>query len=495
MNLLKTIVKITPVPILRKVKSFSLKKPSRIKFLFKVSNEEALIEIGKKLAFNNFKKVSKNTLAYKKFLESNGVNAKKVNSFKKFIEIVPTTDKNNYIAKYPMNELCINGDLSPLAVIDRSSGYSGKSIYFPISKKENLFDELVMANWFKTQFNITTKDLLINCFFLGSWVAGLKIGNSARMIGTTINTGPRLDEIVETIFDLDKYYERIIILSYPPFAMMLVYKLIEAGYDFKGKNFLFLVGGEGYNLEFKQKLQELTKNSSEIFGAFGSTETGIRIGNETVDTHMLKQMAASNKEFCKKMFGKEFPPNIFQYDPTNVHLFTIKYKNGKDALVFTSASKRAVPVIKYNLKDEGGVLTQKEIKKIIKEVFNMDFNFKLPLPIFYVYGRVDDTISIASAIFYPHQIKSGLLEFIDNVIDYRLESKTTDTGVIYPAVHVAVKDKRKASKKKIEESIYKTLLKYSSTYSESIKEGIADRPIVFLYTEKDFPFELNEITK
>jgi len=84
---------------------------------------------------------------------------------------------------------------------------------------------------------------------------------------------------------------------------------------------------------------------------------------------------------------------------------------------------------------------------------------------------------------------------MDNVIDYRLESKTTDTGVIYPAVHVAVKDKRKASKKKIEESIYKTLLKYSSTYSESIKEGIADRPIVFLYTEKDFPFELNDLTK
>lgn len=489
MSILRFIFRILPPKLIRTMQEKAVQSQFLIKIMFKVMDEETLLYISNKLAFFNFKTAARRVPAYKNFLEARNIKTKKIKKFKDFVEKVPLTDKKSYLLHYNLNDLCMDGNLYHKGIVNRSSGYTGNPIYFVLKEKENYLEEKCIGNWIAANFNLTPEDLIVNCLLLGSWVGGIRSGNAGRYAGPVINVGPRVKEAVDVITDIGKYYKRIVISAYPPFALTLIAALQDVGFDFEKKPMLFFTGGEGFDEEFRNNISFRTKGNAKIYSAYGSAETGVRVANETDDIITLRRMLVNNPELCEKLFGKNYPPNLFQYDPTYVHVLTNKREDGKQELVFTTLSDKLMPVIKYNLKDEGGIYTQKELNALLKQYVNFEIKFKLPLPILYMYGRSDGTLSFIGSNIYPQQIKAALAPYQEYIEDFKVEVTTNEDMVSYLLVHILARDKKKIDTSAIEQRIFNALNTFYFPYEELIVSGLAGMPVVRLYNDKNWPFE------
>ena len=88
---------------------------------------------GEKKALKRFQEICQRVPAYKKFLQEQNIKSEKVRTIKDFQQL-PILDKKNYLNKYPIEELCLDGKLSDKYLIDRSSGYSGTSFFWEQKK-------------------------------------------------------------------------------------------------------------------------------------------------------------------------------------------------------------------------------------------------------------------------------------------------------------------------------------------------------------------------
>ncbi|MHA1854084.1 MAG: phenylacetate--CoA ligase family protein [Candidatus Heimdallarchaeaceae archaeon] len=495
MGLQTFLVKILPPKWLRSIQEKVVQSKRLIQLMFKTVNEDTLLTISKRLALYTFKTASKRVPAYKKFLAEHNVDPKKIRTFQNFMALVPIMYKKDYLKKYPLDELCYGGNPHHRGLVNSSSGYTGKPVYFLLKEKENYLEEKCVGNWMAAQFKLSPSDLIVNCLMLGSWVGGIRSGNAGRYASMVVNVGPRVQEATEIIINLSKYYKRIVVSAYPPFVLSLIAALQEKKFDFKTKPFIFITGGEGFDEGFRQNVLQRTEGNSKIYSAYGSVETGIRVANETEETIMLRQMVLKNKDLCEKLFGRPYPPNLFQFDPTYVHVFTKKNEEGKQQLIYTTLSDKLIPVIKYNLKDEGGIYTQKELNALLKKYVNFEIKFTLPLPIIYVYGRSDSALSILSFSVYPQQIRDALLPYMDNVIEYKAEVVVSEELITYPLFHILAKDVSKIKIAEVEERLFKFLQTQYFPYEELILNGLAGKPVVKLYTTKNWPFEHYDPTK
>ena len=78
---------------------------------------------GEKMAMRLFKAASGKVPAYKAFLKKNGIKPSLIKSKKDF-EQVPFIDKENYLRKYPLEEMCWNGKIESNTLLSVSSGSS-----------------------------------------------------------------------------------------------------------------------------------------------------------------------------------------------------------------------------------------------------------------------------------------------------------------------------------------------------------------------------------
>src|SRR3989344_9638263 len=68
--------------------------------------------------------------AYRDFLKKNKINPEKIKNFRDF-EQIPTTNKKDYLQKYPLEKLVWDGSLKKPLVFTSTSGSTGEPFYFP----------------------------------------------------------------------------------------------------------------------------------------------------------------------------------------------------------------------------------------------------------------------------------------------------------------------------------------------------------------------------
>lgn len=360
------------------------------------------------------------TQAYNRVLTENNISVKNVRNINDFSKL-PVLDKKNYIQKYDLGDLVINSDVNSCYTIEKSSGHSGKSHYWPrISETDRSFSqylELAFLNTYEIDHQST---LVIVTFALGTWTTGEKTADALRRVAmskkyklTVITPGEEIDEIAEIVRDISPLYNQTVILGYPPLIKSVIDQLDKMNVDPKPLKIKIGLGGEGHTEAWREhvakKLGTPKNRMADISSAYGSADVGIGIGREYPISILLRRLAQENKELAHDLFGDcDFVPCLYQFNADTY----IESVNGE--LVFTAMN--GIPVVRYNIHDKGGVFSFDRGVRIAKKhgynlfdmlkKFGYDRDSVWKLPFFYVVGRSDGAVSLYGANIYPENIDS-----------------------------------------------------------------------------------------
>jgi phenylacetate-CoA ligase len=302
---------------------------------------------------------------------------------------IPPTDKPGYVKAYPIEQRCYGGAIpGGGVVVDESSGSSGAPNNWVRSKSERRDVAHILRLAYGTLYG-DRKRVLLNCFALGPWATGMNVSMALADVGILKSIGPDAAKLEATLRTFGPSY-RYLVFAYPPFARAFQ----EAcTLDLSGFTIDVIVGGEGISEPLRDRL---LKTFRSVLSSYGASDLEINIASETPWTIALRRACVSDPALCKRLFGRDTPPMIFQYNALD---FVIEATEGGGLLYTICRVDGAAPKVRYDLKDVGGTCTMAAMKAMLKGV-------TLPgrasaFPILWVFGRGDLTIAFYGAKLYP----------------------------------------------------------------------------------------------
>ncbi len=507
MHIQTLIIRCIPLRLIEWYESWALKKDRRILNLITHLNREVTESIVKRKLIRIFKLAAKSVPAYKDFLKSRKVNIDVIDSLNSFNSLVPATTKDNYVNDYPIEKRCLYGKLPKHGNVDESAGSTGT----PTNWVRSTSEEAVLRKLIRFEFDYDLdgdkKDyIVLNTWSSGPWATGVKFSEIMQEYSLIKNIGPDVSNTLRTLkFFGNKY--NYIIAGYPPF----IKELIDLGQKrIKWKNYRIniITGGEEFIPEWRDYINKKLGQCCQIFSAYGSSDIDIGIAFETLFTKFIRSLIRKNIEIRKTLFGDKIPM-VFQYDPLRHYIrnVTNRRKDGSYVSEFevTELDESIVsPKIKYNIHDEGGVFEFQYIIDILSkydnsfiEEFKEVYQTKpiLKLPILWIVGRTDGTISIDGANIYPSQIEMCLhcnKELSHKTNLFKISVLKSKRGGFRFAISVELKDGYKPSlalQKKYHDIILSNLQKFNNDYRESyVKNKACSDPKIIIYKYDTGPF-------
>ena len=463
-----------------------------INFIFETKSDE-WTKIQEKNLVSVFKNATKDVSAYKDFILKNKINSSEVKSFKKFNEVVPVVTKKNYLRAYPWEDLCKKNHLvhKPL-VMTSTSGSTGDPFYFPRTKDIDL-QSSISHQMFVLSSKIDSKKsiLVIDCFGMGVWIGGMITYQAFKHISergypmTIITPGISKREIFQALRNIGTKYDQIIMCGYPPFLKDVIDEASDNGILWKNYSVKIIFAAEGFSEAFRDYIAERVgiKNIyRDIMNIYGSADLGT-MAQESPLAVLIRRLALSNQSLYMKLFGQASRlPTLAQYIPNFISF------EEKDSSVFCTGDN-VLPLIRYQIGDNGGVLSYKKIVEIFKEE-GIDLISEIKkaeikdtvteLPFVYIYERSDFAASFYGAIMYPEYIKKGLLnEALSDYITgkFTMYTKNDSRQDQYLEINIEMKYGQKATKtlsSKIIKSLHGALLLQSTEYKK-LAESLGDR--------------------
>lgn len=505
--ILNMLLDIYPVTYIDGIISVKLKNLDTFRRFVEGAKPELLVKLGKKKAFYVFKRAAKNVRHYKEFLETHNLDSsaiRAIRNFDDFLSKVPTIDKESYVktSKF-LSDMCLNEHISEAEILVRSSGFTGKPCTWPRSKEEEENARTFFTFGLDLLYHTYKyRSLFINGFALGTWVSGVDVLKASGDMCTTINPGINDDEVLDIYNTFKNEFEQVIIAGNPVFLKNLLEDGLDKGINWADCRVNLLTGGEPITEEFRDYLygiigaEPLTKDSCSIYSGYGASDIGITGINETFDSVHIRRLAWKDKALFAKIFGNaKTLPMLFQYDPTKY--FIRKLESGE--LEFTTCNLDVMmPLIKYNIHDNGGLYSYADMNCILKE-FKIDMKIKLPLPFIYVEGRSDNSLKFCSSFVYPENIINSIHSAkmlvkmttgkfkMSSVVD----RKRNESLLVELQLKKGIKQNN-SIQKKYSRAIEETLLKENMDLTDDIKilkkkgKQIVN---VRLYRYEDYPFK------
>ncbi len=403
---------------------------------------------GEKQALETARTARTRTHAYPDYLATQGMRDLAMRDMSDFRNL-PVIDKAGYVDQYPLDDLCLDGELTTAYTIEKSSGHAGTAYYWlRLPKEDELFPsylEFAMRQWYGAADKAT---LILITLALGTWTSGEKFGQAMRMVAATgkyrltiMTPGTNLEEILEICADLGHFYDRVILIGYPPFVKSVIDEGSRRGIDWKSMSMKLALGGESYSEQWREHMATLIgvdsrKDLLAISGGYGAADLGMSVGREYAITVMIRKLCMDDPELAEALFkdsrGRNgVLPALVQYDPTVTYIEQI---DGE--LVFTVLS--GIPLVRYNIHDSGGIVPFTDMIQALHD-HGYDIMERLAeigygrqhvwqLPFFYVFGRSDGTVSIVGANIFPENVQAVLSEAGDReILTFRLAVRTTDS--------------------------------------------------------------------
>jgi phenylacetate-CoA ligase len=360
--------------------------------------------------------------AYKDYLNrlmgSNTGNCENIDKFK----LLHPTEKDEYLKKYKRSELVPNNIFAENSWnISATSGSTGEPFYFPRTHYQDMVYSSSAEAYLVSNFNIDQKKTLyINAFPMGIWIGGVftyTAINEVMQRGynlSLINPGIIKTEVIRAIKNLSEEYDQIIIASYAPFLKDILDDGIAHGIDWKKIPVKFIFSAEAFSEEFRDYLSEKTAINPylDTLNHYGTVDLGT-MSHETPYSILIRRLAYKNTELFKELFTDEArTPTLTQYDP---RLFYFEEVDGR---LFCTA-KTGYPMIRYDLKDKGGVRLKVQIETLFtkhgidlkQEAENAGISSTIwNLPFVFVYERADFSVSYYAFQVYPEVVRKALID-------------------------------------------------------------------------------------
>lgn len=464
--------------------------------LIKTKKEKFWLKEREKRMFKIFKSAAKNIPAYRDFLRKNNIDYKKIKNYESF-KTVPAINKKNYLKEYPLKKICWEGMLEKPMVYTSTSGSTGTPFYFPREEKLDwqcsVIKNLFMHN---SCLNKEGSSLVVICFGMGVWIAGLITYKAFEIIShnghpvSIITPGINKLEIFNALKNLSPNYKQTILIGYPPFIKDIIDEAPERGVNLKKMNVRLLFAAESFTEKFRNYIVKKVgiKNMYlDTLNIYGSADIGA-MAFETPLSILVRRVAVRNKELFRDIFsGINKTPTLAQYIPLFINF---EAENGE--LMLTGDN--AIPLIRYSIGDNGGVLNFSEIKdKFKRHGFNIykearkagikDHIYELPFV--YVYERADFSTSLYGALIYPEPVKEAIQDrSFDNFLTgkFSLVTKYSEKNNQYLEINIEMQKNKKSNnslRRKATAKIYKVLREKISEFRE-ISDHIKDRTLLKL---------------
>ncbi|GHO97921.1 phenylacetate--CoA ligase [Reticulibacter mediterranei] len=395
-----------------------------------------------RMAWRAFMRARAQVPAYSAFLNRhNGFQHHQGTLAEQFVHI-PETDKNGYVRAFTIAERCIDGRIpTHHIIVDESSGSTGTPYNWVRSRAEVFYTRRACSYFHRYYFG-NQPLFVINAFSMGAWATGVTVGAALEANGIVKSTGPDLDKILHTLRFFGPGYHYLI-TGYPPFLKRLLDYGEEQGLDWSTYHLLGLVGGEGMSEGLRRYL---LRHFEKVLSGYGASDLEVGVAAESDLSILLRQLMEERSDVREALIGSDHRvPMLFQYNPLD-HYIEV---NAKRELIITITRPILAPRIRYNINDQGGIISYSELCRRLRQV-GIDVQTLLPkgvrwarLPFVYVFGRRDSTISYMGANIYPEDVEAGLFASVhaNRLGAFCMELVEDEhTHEVCPCIHVEVMD-------------------------------------------------------
>lgn len=331
--------------------------------------------------------------------------------------VLPFMDKESYIKRYALEEICLDGTLRGKHVLCRSSGTSGKATYWPQLPEQERYVADYLLSDLEESFAVSVNPaLVIVALGLGSWISGELTTWGLRNLGvqggniTLVSPGLNMEETVEILETFSPRFAQTVIYTYPPFAKTLLDLAEQKGIPLKELRIAFRLAGEGYSEIFRSTLnRRMGRNEgdlSSVLSGYGATDFG-SAGKETPLCAAIKRLLFEN-DLAEAVLGRREIPSLCQYDPESHFLET-------DQEELVVSRYQAVPLVRYRTGDRGVLLGYDDLlgrlaaagadPLALLEHRGISHETVRPLPFVLVWGRIDGGVTFFGANILVSQVK------------------------------------------------------------------------------------------
>lgn len=459
---------------------------------------------GRKMAVKLYTAMNVRVPAYRRFLQKKGVRAQVG------FTSLPLTDKDAYLRTYPLSDLCWDGDLaSQQTIISATSGSTGEPFYFPRTAEQDLQYAAVAEMYLRTNFSVHKKTTLyIVGWGMGIWIGGVFSYAAVRIVAergkypiSIITPGTNQDEILKAIEALGPLYDQVVIGGYPPMIKDLIDEGNNRGMVWKKYHVKFIFSAEGFSEAFRNYVIQhagLPHVLTDTLNHYGTVDLGT-MAHETPVSVLIRRIASDKPELNTALFGDpRRQPTLAQYIP---ELFYFEQQDGR----IICSARGGLPLVRYDLKDTGGVKSFVQIRSICKK-HGVDLSQEITrahiettiwnLPFVYVFERSDFTVKLSGANIFPEEVRRALEH--KTVASFVTGKCTLEINVDthmdqYLSVHVELKKSVRARStltRLVRDRIISELLLSNSEYAYLYKNLPAERtrPHVTLWPFADTRF-------
>jgi phenylacetate-CoA ligase len=369
------------------------------------------------LARDLFQRAARRVPAYRSFLRDAGLDPASVSTLEDF-QRVPTVDKETYLRRHALPELCWDGSLDGSDTIAFSSGSTGAPFYFPRSARHELEVAWRFEQVFRDSFGADRRSTLaVVCFPLGTWVGGMFTAACLRFLAAkgypllVVTPGNQPSEILRAVGELGPLYQQVVLLGYPPFLKDVVDAGTAQGLDWSRHAVRFVMAGEVVSEAWRDIVLERTGGVDALCASaslYGTADAGV-LGNETPLAIGIRRLAAERSDFAQALFGDKRLPTLVQYEPTSRF-----FEQVDERLVFTGEGG-GIPLVRYAIGDRGGVISYAEMLERVR-AWGLDplaavRTSAAPVreqPFVWVFGRSHHAVSIYGANVFVEMVRLGL---------------------------------------------------------------------------------------
>ncbi len=489
--------------------STALKDPVQLLKDLQIKPERYWIRRGEKRALLLFHQMAKRVPAYKDFLKKNNIHPQTIKTIQDFKQI-PTIDKDNYLRQYPHEALCWDGKFKQKRwTISATSGSTGEPYYFPREIDQDYQYAVTAELYLRNNFDIHKKSTLyINGFGMGIWIGGVFTYQAIKLAAqrgnynlSIITPGSSKEEIIKAIKYLGSKFDQIIIGGYPPLVKDTIDDGIRQGINWKQYDLKFIFSAEGFSETFRDYIIEKTglKNPyKDTLNHYGIVDIGTA-AHETPFSILLRRIALRDESLHTKLFSiknklptcTQFLPELFFFEEVNRGIICSCFSG--------------LPLVRYDLKDNGGIISLQQVKKILqekdidlqKEIIQANIENTLwNLPFVYIFERRDFTVKLSGANIYPEEIKKALQHtFLQTYVTgkFTMVTKHDKNQDQYLEINIEKKPNSVISsytKKKFLNSIIHQLLisnsEYAYLYKHLPRQRITPRLVFWDYEHPTF---------
>jgi phenylacetate-CoA ligase len=450
-------------------------------------------------------RAAKDVPAYRRFLVDQGVAPDDLFPLG-ILARLPETDKRSYIDRYPLLDRCVGGSVPFVGTtIDESSGSTGTPYNWIRGPRERLVAHRNIG--FFARYAFGTEPLVtVNAFSMGAWATGFNMSLGMLRHGIVKSIGPDVDKILSTLAFLGPSY-RYLISGYPPFLKHLLDEGDRRSFPWGDYRMHALVGGEGMTEELRDYLLD---RFTSVFSGYGATDIEIGMAGESPVSIALRRLARARPEIRTALFGTDPRlPMVFQYNPL-IHF--LETNDEHEIICTVSRLDLLAPRMRYNVHDEGGLLPFGRARDVLRD-FGFDIQTvglapetagprgplpwvaPIPLPILYVNGRRDATISVMGSNIYPEDIETIVYRdpaIAPRLVSFLLAVRDDETGTPRPVIDLELDDVdgidrawREAAADRLRDGLTGLNIDYRSSVVEF---PAAMRPIVETFGPGEGPF-------